>query len=59
MNGAYSFFCGCWSWRMVADIMATMCNMLPRIYSALEHVISPFAVMLSASWFAWRLVDSF
>ena len=59
MNGAYSFFSSCWSCQMFADIMATMSNMLPRIYSALGHVIIPFAVMLSAIWFAWRLVDNF
>ena len=59
MNGAYSFFSSCWSCQMFSDIMATMSNMLPRIYSALGHVIIPFAVMLSAIWFAWRLVDNF
>ncbi|MBE6456759.1 MAG: hypothetical protein E7008_02345 [Alphaproteobacteria bacterium] len=59
MNAAYSFFSSCWSCQMFADIMATMSNMLPRIYSALGHVIIPFAVMLSAIWFAWRLVDNF
>lgn len=59
MNGAYSFFSSCWSCQMFADIMATVSNILPRIYSALGHVIIPFAVMLSAIWFAWRLVDNF
>ena len=59
MNGAYSFFSSCWSCQMFSDIMATMSNILPRIYSALGHVIIPFAVMLSAIWFAWRLVDNF
>ena len=59
MKDAYSFFSSCWSCQMFSDIMATMSNMLPRIYSALGHVIIPFAVMLSAIWFAWRLVDNF
>lgn len=59
MNGAYSFFSSCWSCQMFSDIMATMSNILPRIYSALGHLIIPFAVMLSAIWFAWRLVDNF
>lgn len=59
MNGAYSFFSSCWSCQMFSDIMATMSNILPRIYSALGRVIIPFAVILSAIWFAWRLVDNF
>lgn len=59
MNGAYSFFSSCWSCQMFSDIMATMSNILPRIYSALGRVIIPFAVTLSAIWFAWRLVDNF
>ena len=59
MNGAYSFFSSCWSCQMFSDIMATVSNILPRIYSALGHVIIPFAVMLSAIWFGWRLVDNF
>ena len=56
---AYSFFSSCWSCQMFSDIMATVSNILPRIYSALGHVIIPFAVILSAIWFAWRLVDNF
>ena len=59
MSDAYSFFSSCWSCQMFADIMATMSNILPRIYSSLGHVIIPFAVMLSAIWFAWRLVDNY
>jgi hypothetical protein len=59
MSDAYSFFSSCWSCQMFADIMATVSNILPRIYSALGHVVIPFAVMLSAIWFAWRLVDNF
>lgn len=59
MSDAYSFFSSCWSCQMFADIMATMSNILPRIFSALGHVVIPFAVMLSAIWFAWRLVDNF
>ncbi len=59
MNDAYQFFSSCWSCQMFSDIMATMSNILPRIYSALGHTIIPFAVMLSAIWFAWRLLDNF
>ncbi len=59
MNDAYSFFSSCWSCQMFVDIMSTMSNLLPRVYSALGHLIIPFAVMLSAIWFAWRLVENF
>lgn len=59
MSDAYSFLSSCWSCQMFSDIMATVSNILPRIYSALGHVIIPFAIILSAIWFAWRLVDNF
>ncbi|MBQ5700317.1 MAG: hypothetical protein IIV74_03425 [Alphaproteobacteria bacterium] len=59
MNDAYSFFSSCWSCQMFVDIMSTMSNLLPRVYSALGHLIIPFAVILSAIWFAWRLVENF
>lgn len=59
INGAYQFFSSCWSCQMFSDIMATMSNMLPGIYSAIGRVIIPFAVMLSAIWFAWRLLSNF
>lgn len=59
MNDAYSFFSSCWSCQMFSDIMSTMSNLLPRVYNALGHLIIPFAVMLSAIWFAWRLVENF
>lgn len=59
MASAYSFFSSCWSCQMFSDIMLSMSNILPHIYSALGELIIPFAVMLSAIWFAWRLVDNF
>ena len=59
MQDAYSFFSSCWSCQMFSDIMAIMSNILPRIYSGLGRVIIPFAVTLSAIWFAWRLLDNF
>ena len=59
MGDAYQFFSSCWSCQMFSDVMATMSGILPRIYDALGHTIIPFAIMLSAIWFAWRLMDGF
>lgn len=59
MAGALDFFTSCWTCQMFSDIMLTMSRILPRIYSALGHTIIPFAIMLTAIWFAWRLVSNF
>lgn len=59
MSEALNFFSSCWSCQMFADIMATMSTILPRIYSALGHTIIPFAIVLSAIWFAWRLLNNY
>ena len=59
MASAYQFFSSCWSCQMFSDIMATMSNILPRIYDALGHSIIPFAITLSAIWFAWKLLSGF
>ena len=59
MADAYKFFSSCWSCQMFSDIMATMSGLLPRVYSALGHTIVPFAIMLTAIWFAWTLLSSF
>ena len=59
MSGAYQFFSSCWSCQMFSDIMATMSNLLPRVYSALGHTIIPFALILTAVWVAWKLLSGF
>ncbi|MBR3781851.1 MAG: hypothetical protein IKL14_00480 [Alphaproteobacteria bacterium] len=59
MTDAYQFFSSCWSCDMFASIMATMSDILPRIYSSLGKVIIPFAIILMAIWFAWTLIDNF
>ncbi|MDW3024332.1 MAG: hypothetical protein R8N50_01440 [Alphaproteobacteria bacterium] len=59
MSSAYSFFSSCWTCQMFSDVMAVLSNALPSIYNALGHVVIPLMVMLSAIWFAWRLVDNF
>ena len=59
MADAYKFFSSCWTCQMFSDIMATMSGILPRIYSAVGHAIVPVAIMLSAVWFAWKLLSEF
>ena len=52
MNDALNFFSSCWSCQMFSDIMGTMSNILPGIYSAIGAIIIPFAAALLA--FGWR-----
>ena len=59
MADALNFFSSCWSCQMFADIMATMSNLIPRVYDALGGVIVPFAAGLMAIWFAWKLFSGF
>ncbi len=59
MAEAYKFFSSCWTCQMFSDIMATMSGILPRIYSAIGHAIIPVAIMLTAVWFAWKLMSEF
>lgn len=59
MADAYQFFSSCWSCTMFADIMQSMSRILPRIYEALGKTIIPFAITLTAIFFAWRLVNNF
>ncbi len=59
MADAMNFFSTCWTCQMFSDVMATMSSVLPNIYNAIGHVIIPFAVILTAIWFAWRLASGF
>lgn len=59
MTQALNFFSSCWSCQMFSDIMSTMSNILPKVYTNIGETIIPFAVILSAIWFAWKLTDGF
>lgn len=59
MSDAYKFFSSCWSCQMFSDIMLTMSRVLPNIYEAIGRTIIPFAIILTAVFFAWRLVSNF
>ena len=59
MADAYSFFSSCWSCQMFSDIMLTMSRILPLVYNAIGRTIIPFAIILTAVFFAWRLASNF
>lgn len=55
MADAMNFFSTCWSCQMFGDIMATMSNILPPIYSAIGKVIIPFSGALLCVWLVWHV----
>lgn len=59
MADALNFFSTCWTCQMFSDIMATMSNLVPRVYDAIGGVIIPFSTMLMAIWFAWELLAGY
>ena len=59
MNDALNFFTSCWSCQMFSDIIGTVSNILPGVFSAIGAVIIPFAAALLAIWFAWQLLSSY
>lgn len=59
INDAMQFFSSCWSCQMFSDVIGTMSDILPGVYSAIGAIIIPFAAALLAIWFAWQLVASY
>lgn len=59
MEDALQFFSSCWTCQLFSDIMATMSNILPRIYTSLGGVIIPFAVVLTGIWFGWQITSNY
>ena len=59
MNDALQFFSSCWSCNMFSSVMATMSNLLPRIYSNIGSVVIPMAAMLTAIYFIWTIAAGF
>ena len=55
MADALDFFSSCWTCQIFSDVMIAMSNLLPKVYSALGHIIIPMSVALLAVLFAWRL----
>ena len=59
MSDAFSFFSSCWTCQMFSDIIGTLSNALPAIYSGIGMLIIPFSAGLLAIWFAWQLLESY
>ena len=59
MSSALSFFSACWSCDMFSSIMAVMSGILPGVYHSIGLVVMPFAVALTAIWFAWRIFSKY
>lgn len=59
MADAMNFFSTCWTCQMFSDVMQSMSNLLPGVYSAIGLVIIPMAAALTAIWFAWKLISGF
>lgn len=59
MQSAYNFFSSCWTCQIFSDIMITMSNLLPGIYSSIGRVVIPMSVTLLAIFMAWRLFSGF
>lgn len=59
MNDALQFFSSCWTCQMFSSLMATMSNILPRIYTNLGKIIIPFGVTLTIIYFIWTIAYGF
>lgn len=59
MADALSFFSSCWTCQLFSDIMLTMSEMLPKVYSSLGSIMFPLAVVLSTIWFAWLVFSGY
>ena len=58
MQGALDFFTSCWTCQIFSDVMISMSNLLPKIYSSLGHIIVPMAATLLAIFIAWNFLSN-
>lgn len=59
MASALDFFSSCWTCQMFSDVMISMSNLLPKVYSAIGKVVIPMAITLLAIFIAWRMTSGF
>ena len=59
MSDALTFFSSCWTCDMFGSVMSTMSILLPKAFHAIAGVIIPFAAVLTAVWFAWKIFSGF
>ena len=55
MKSALDFFTSCWTCQIFSDVMISMSNLLPKVYTALGRVIIPMSATLLAIFIAWNL----
>ncbi|MDR1027729.1 MAG: hypothetical protein LBL46_04920 [Rickettsiales bacterium] len=56
---AADYFGSCWSCGMFGDIIGTLSDLIPKIYSALAENIIPISIALLFVWFAWRIFSDY
>ncbi len=59
IKDALDFFTSCWTCQIFSDVMISMSDLLPKVYSALSRVIIPMAGTLLAIFVAWNLMSGF
>lgn len=59
MKDALDFFTSCWTCQIFSDVMISMSNLLPGVYSSLARVIIPMSGTLLAIFIAWNLLSGF
>lgn len=57
MKDALDFFTSCWTCQIFSDVMISMSNLLPKVYSALARVVIPMSASLLALFVAWNFVS--
>lgn len=58
MKSALDFFTSCWTCQIFSDVMISLSNLLPKVYSALGRVIIPMSATLLAIFIAWNLLSN-
>ena len=58
MASALDFFSSCWTCQIFSDVMISLSNLLPRVYSALGHVVIPMSATLLAIFIAWNIFSN-
>lgn len=59
MASALDFFSSCWTCQIFSDVMISMSNLLPKVYSAIGRVVIPMSATLLAVFIAWRMMSGF
>ena len=56
---ALSFFSSCWTCQIFTNVVGSLSDMLPKIYSSLGKIVIPVILGLFAIMIAWRLFSNF